>query len=138
MDSICSMDIIEFCTYLKDKNFDEDIVHRFSKNKICSSTFLILTEHDLKDLLPVIGERVHVRQLLKEAKQVCNYTRYSACWSDVELRELWLEYKDAALIMCVYMCMYVCMYIYIQFKCMYMVFQFTFSELRFRLPTYIL
>ena len=59
----------------------------------------------------MIGERVHVRQLLKEAKHVCNYTRYSACWSDVELRELWLEYKDAALIMCVYMCMYVCMYV---------------------------
>ena len=70
MDSICSMDIIEFCTYLADKNFDEDIVQKFSKNKICGSTFLNLTEDDLKDLLPVIGERVRVRQLLKEAKQV--------------------------------------------------------------------
>ena len=93
MDSICSMDIIEFCTYLEDKNFDEDIVHRFSKNKICGSTFLNLTEDDLKDLLPVIGERVRVRKLLKEARQVCNYTRNSACWSDVELREpsaIWL------------------------------------------------
>ena len=83
MDSICSMDIIEFCTYLEDKNFDEDTVHQFSKNKLCGSTFLNLTEGDLKDLSPVIWERVHVRQLLKEAKQVCNYTHYSACWSDI-------------------------------------------------------
>ena len=49
------------------------------------SAVLNLTEDDLKDLLPVVGERVRVRQLLKEAKQVyANYTRYSACWSDVE------------------------------------------------------
>lgn len=55
------MDIIEFCTYLEDKKFDEDIIQRFSKNKICGSTFLSLTEDDLKELLPVIGERVRVR-----------------------------------------------------------------------------
>ena len=74
------MDVIEFCTYLEDKNFDEDIVQRFSRNKICGFTFLSLSEDDLKELLPVIGERVRVRQFLKETKQVCSHTRCcSAC-----------------------------------------------------------
>lgn len=67
---IMSMDIIEFCSWLEEKELDGEIVQRFSKNKICGCTYLGLTEEDLKELLPVIGERVHVRQLLKEIKQV--------------------------------------------------------------------
>ena len=68
---IMGMDTIEFCSWLADeKKLDGELVQRFSKNKICGCTFLSLTEEDLKELLPVIGERVRVRQLLKEIKQV--------------------------------------------------------------------
>ena len=75
---ITGMDTIEFCSWLEEKIFNGEILQRFSKNKICGCTFLGLTEEDLKELLPVIGERIRVRQLLKEIKQVYSVT-YNSC-----------------------------------------------------------
>jgi len=69
--SIMSMDCIEFCVFLEEKGFHEDVVRSFSSNRICGATFVNLNDNDLKELLPIIGDRVSVRRLLEEVKMVC-------------------------------------------------------------------
>ncbi len=42
----------------------------FDENRVTRAAFLQLTEDDLKELVPLIGERTLVRELLKQSKQV--------------------------------------------------------------------
>ena len=41
-----------------------------SNNRVCGASFCDLTEEDLKELLPVIDDRVRVRRLLQEVTEV--------------------------------------------------------------------
>lgn len=59
------LDSAEFGDYLLEEGFHEDIVSAFTKNRIRGEDFLEMTEEDLKELLPVVGDRIHVRKLLK-------------------------------------------------------------------------
>lgn len=75
MARIEEMGIDEFCDYLlEEKGFHSDVVTCFSRNRIAGATFLELSEDDLKDLVPVVGDRVDVRKLLVEAKEVQSST----------------------------------------------------------------
>ena len=42
----------------------------FVCNLVCGQTFLALTEDDLKELVPVIGDRVRVREVLQRERKV--------------------------------------------------------------------
>lgn len=44
----------------------EEIAETFSRNEICGQAFLALTEGDLKELVPMIGARIKIREVIKE------------------------------------------------------------------------
>lgn len=67
---VSDMNCTEFNEFLVKKGFHEDVVSSFYNNRICGATFSDLTEEDLKELLPVIGDRARVRRLLQEVKEV--------------------------------------------------------------------
>lgn len=63
----------EFSKYLTREGVHEEVIELFSLNRICGETFCDLNEEDLKELLPVVGDRVRIRRLLKEATVVWFY-----------------------------------------------------------------
>ena len=60
------LDCEGFAHFLETKGLHKDIVSVFVDNRICRQAFLALTE-DLKELVPIIGNRVHVREILQRA-----------------------------------------------------------------------
>lgn len=70
METIGDLDVQEFAEFLENQNMHEDVITAFLRNRVCGSSFLSLTEEDFKELLPIIGDRVRVRKLFKEATQV--------------------------------------------------------------------
>ena len=60
----------ELGDFLQGKGASEEIVRAFSQNRIDGQAFVLLTEEDLRELVPLIGERTLVWMLLKQAKQV--------------------------------------------------------------------
>ena len=75
MARIEEMGVDEFCDYLwEQKGFHSDIVTSFNRNRISGATFLDLNDEDLKDLVPVVGDRVNVRKLLIELREVQSST----------------------------------------------------------------
>ena len=74
MTSLEDFTVDELEDYLEDKGVSEDVVRNFGRNRISGAAFLRLTEDDLRELVPLIGERTSVRELLKQSKQVCSYT----------------------------------------------------------------
>ena len=66
MDVIKELSCAEFGDFLLRKGFHEDIVLTFNENRICGQAFCEMTEEDLKELLPVIGDRIRIRKLMKE------------------------------------------------------------------------
>lgn len=77
MSELSAADVDEFCDYLEEKGLDETTVESFRHNAMSRATFLLLEEEDLKELVPLIGNRVKVRQLLRalkcETKEVSNF-----------------------------------------------------------------
>lgn len=68
---VSEMTCNDFTDFLMKEGFHEDIISRsFSSNRICGASFCSLTEEDLKELLPVIGDRARVRKLLQDVKEV--------------------------------------------------------------------
>ena len=67
---VSEMTCNEFTDFLMKEGFHEDVISSFSSNRICGATFCSLTEEDLKELLPVIGDRARVRRLLLDVKEV--------------------------------------------------------------------
>ena len=62
----------KFSDFLTKEGFHEDVISSFSTNRICGTSFCNLTEADLKEMLPVIGDRARVRTLLQGVKEVLN------------------------------------------------------------------
>ena len=58
----------EFSEFLEEQGAHEDIIVFFSSNRISGEAFLNLSEDDLKELLLVIGDRVYIRNLLRNAR----------------------------------------------------------------------
>ena len=65
----------DFGHFLEAKGVYEDVVSTFVNNRICGRTFLTLTEDDLKELVPIIGDRVYIRELLQRERKVMFYGR---------------------------------------------------------------
>ena len=56
--------------YLLSEGVRNTLVAEFKRNLVSGAAFLQLTEEDLKELVPLIGERVLLRQLLRQCKAV--------------------------------------------------------------------
>jgi len=56
--------------YLTAQGIHEDVVAVFNANRICGEAFMEFQENDLREMLPVIGDRVRIRKLLDSLKQV--------------------------------------------------------------------
>ena len=67
---VSEMNCSEFTEFLTKQGFHEGVVSSLSNNRVCGASFCDLTEEDLKELLPVIGDRVRVRRLLQEVTEV--------------------------------------------------------------------
>ena len=66
-------DFEAFGDFLLEKGLHEDVVATIISNRICSETFLDLTEIDLKELAPTIGDRIRLRNILEETRKVRQY-----------------------------------------------------------------
>lgn len=60
----------EFEEFLEDEGLSDEVVENFRRNRVTGAAFLQLTEDDLRELIPLIGQRTVVRELLKQSKQV--------------------------------------------------------------------
>ena len=69
MEKLNLLNCDEFSEFLEAQGAHEDIVASFSTNRISGEAFLNLSEDDLKELLPVIGDRVYIRGLLRNARE---------------------------------------------------------------------
>lgn len=63
-------DFEEFGDYLLQNGLHEDVVATVISNRICSETFLHLTESDLKELAPTVGDRIRLRKILEDTRKV--------------------------------------------------------------------
>ena len=70
LETVERMNISEFGRYLAEEGIHKDIIVAFAANRICGSTFLKLNEEDLKELIPLIGDRIRVRELQNKAREV--------------------------------------------------------------------
>ena len=68
--SVAKLSIVDFADYLEEIGLNQSVVSVFEENKISGATFLQLTDDDLRELVPVMGYRVFIRQLLRSARQV--------------------------------------------------------------------
>ena len=53
--------------YLTDQGFHEEVVTRFEDNRICGD---LVEEDDLKEMFPVVGDRMRVRKLWDSIRKV--------------------------------------------------------------------
>ena len=60
----------ELLDYLLSSGKRQEVAEAFQANMINGDAFLSLSEDDLKELLPVIGNRSLVRKLLKKLREV--------------------------------------------------------------------
>ena len=65
-----SWDCEEFSDYLREKGVHCDLIESIFANRIDSGLFISLSESDLKELAPVIGDRICLRKILEEARKV--------------------------------------------------------------------
>ena len=65
-----SWDCEEFSDYLREKGVHCDLIESIVANRIDSGLFISLSESDLKELAPVIGDRICLRKILEEARKV--------------------------------------------------------------------
>lgn len=65
MENIGELNCVDFSDFLVKEGFHEDVVSAFTANRICGQTFIEMTDEDIKELLPVIGDRIRIRKLLK-------------------------------------------------------------------------
>lgn len=60
----------EFKEYLLERGISERVAENFHENEVSGSAFLKLTEEDIKELVPPIGIRSAIRNIIKELKKV--------------------------------------------------------------------
>ncbi len=62
--------VSEVKEYLLDRGIPEKVAEDFYRNKICGQAFFNLTEDDLKELVPLIGIRAKLREMVKKVKKL--------------------------------------------------------------------
>ena len=76
-----SVDDIE--DLLLERGIPEEVADNFRENCVTGAAFLKLTEGDLKELVPMIGVRTTVREILQESREVRAFNSSSTikCYS---------------------------------------------------------
>jgi len=69
----------ELGEFLQLSGLQDDIVSSVMQHKVSGETFLELTEGDLKELIPNIGDRITIRKLLRALREVSNTMQASYC-----------------------------------------------------------
>ena len=67
--SMANMNTADLFCLLEEAGVHEDVTRSFTENRINGMGFLSLTEEDLKELVPVIGDRISVRKLKENFKK---------------------------------------------------------------------
>jgi len=62
----------ELGEFLQLNGLQDDIISSVMEHKLSGETFLELTEGDLKELIPTIGDRITIRRLLRALREVSN------------------------------------------------------------------
>ena len=68
--SFSELNVEEFADYLEDEGYEASVIRSFTDNRISGAAFLKLKENHLKELVPIIGVRLSISELLEKAKQV--------------------------------------------------------------------
>ena len=61
---------IELGRFLTNKGIQEEVVDALIENEVTGESFLLLTEQEIKEIAPRIGERVKLRQLINKHKVI--------------------------------------------------------------------
>ena len=61
---------LKILSYFAEKGLHEDVIPKVVDNRINSVIFFNLTEEDLKELAPAIGDRIGLRRILEQARKV--------------------------------------------------------------------
>ena len=69
-DYINGLNLEDFGDFLLEKGIHEEVASLFISNRITGSAFLRLSEDDIKELTPRIGNRILVKELRKEVSKV--------------------------------------------------------------------
>ena len=68
--TFASLSVEELKAFLLEEGICSEIVSNFVTNRVSGSAFLKLTEEDLRDLVPIIGVRTEIRDILSRVCQV--------------------------------------------------------------------
>ena len=68
MEDFRSLSIEELGGYLQNKSVSDDAIEALKENKVSGLALLLVSESELKDLLPTIGDRAIVCSLLSDIK----------------------------------------------------------------------
>ncbi len=68
--SVVELTIEELAERLEDEGLSDEVFENFRRNRVTGAAFLQLTEDDLRELVPLIGDRTGVRKLWKQCQQV--------------------------------------------------------------------
>jgi len=69
MDRLKDLSYDDFGKFLEAEGAHEDIIRTFLDNRISGEAFLSLEEDDLKELVPIMGDRIFVKKLLQQARK---------------------------------------------------------------------
>lgn len=68
VERVAKMSREELCDYLDGKGLDPEAVDTVRQNRLSGATFLELSKEHLKELFPVVGDRIAVSKLLESLK----------------------------------------------------------------------
>ena len=68
MERVSKMSKEDLCDYLNTKGLDLEAIDTVKQNRLSGATFLELSKEHLKELFPVIGDRIAVSKLLESLK----------------------------------------------------------------------
>ena len=64
MDKLKNLSVDELCDYLEDSGIEKSLRDRIHLHKIDGAIFASLSDDDLKELAPLIGDRVALKNLM--------------------------------------------------------------------------
>ena len=75
VERVVKMSKEDLCDYLDTKGLDSEVVDTVKKNRLNGATFMELSKEHLKELFPVIGDRIAVTKLLESLKVSSSHER---------------------------------------------------------------
>ena len=64
------MDCEEFGEFLLSKGINSDVISAIISHRVCGELFVSLSDDELKEIAPSIGDRIRLRKVLTEARKV--------------------------------------------------------------------